>query len=61
MKVLVVADSHIFKALDGSYWCKTIYGYEFWKRYLMVFEEVRVVSRVQEMKEEVKELYDLYY
>ncbi|CEN21861.1 glycosyl transferase group 1 [[Clostridium] sordellii] len=57
MKVLVVADSHIFKSLDGTYWCKTIYGYEFWKRYLMVFEEVRIVSRVGIMKEEDKKKF----
>lgn len=46
MKILVAADSHLFKSEDGKYWCKTIYGYDFWKRYLETFEIVKVVSRV---------------
>jgi glycosyltransferase involved in cell wall biosynthesis len=46
MKVLVAADSHVYRSEDGRYWCKTIYGYDFWKRYLEVFETVKVVTRV---------------
>lgn len=46
MELLVAVDAHIFKTPDGKYWCKTIYGYEFWERYLTVFDSVLVVSRV---------------
>lgn len=45
MEVLVAADSILYKTPDGKYWCKTIYGYKFWLRYLNVFEGVAIVSR----------------
>jgi glycosyltransferase involved in cell wall biosynthesis len=47
MEVLVAADSLFFKTPDGAYWCKTIYGYDFWKRYLDVFDSVAIVSRTK--------------
>ena len=47
MKLLVATDAHIFKTPDGKHWCKSIYGYDFWKRYLCVFDEVRIVARVK--------------
>ncbi len=49
MRVLVMSDAHIAKENGGhTYWCRTaVHGYEFWKRYLNVFEEVTVVARVQ--------------
>ena len=37
MKLLVATDAHIFRTPDGAYWCKSIYGYDFWKRYLNIF------------------------
>ena len=49
MKVMVMSDAHIVK-VDGKegYWCRTaVHGYEFWKRYLEVFDQVEVVARVQ--------------
>ena len=46
MKLLVATDAHIFRMPDGSYWCKSIYGYDFWKRYLNVFEDVKIVARM---------------
>lgn len=49
MEVLVVADSHFYKTPDGKYWAKTIYGYEFWKRYLTIFEKAAVVSRTKKV------------
>lgn len=51
MKVLVMSDAHIFKCdADGSYWCPTaVHGYDFWKRYLEVFDEVHVVARVKHL------------
>ena len=47
MELLVAADSLFLKTPDGKYWCKTIYGYNFWVRYLKVFEKVAVVSRTR--------------
>lgn len=49
MKVLVAADAHIYRTKDGKYWTPKIYGYNFWTRYLDVFEEVRVVARLKDV------------
>lgn len=51
MKALIATDAHVFKKEDGSYWTSAIYGYEFWKRYLNVFDEIRVVARCKEINE----------
>lgn len=47
MELLVAADSIFYKTPDGKYWCKTIYGYSFWERYLTEFDRVAIVSRVR--------------
>ena len=47
MKILVTTDAHIFKTPDGSYWCGAIYSYQFWQRYLEVFQTVRIAARVK--------------
>ena len=47
MKLLVATDAHVFQTADGKHWCKSIYGYSFWKRYLEVFDEVRIVARLK--------------
>ena len=49
MKVLVATDAHIFRTPDGKHWCKSIYGYSFWERYLDVFDSVRIVARVKDV------------
>ncbi len=49
MEVLVVADAHFYKTPDGKYWAKTIYSYNFWERYLEVFDKVAVVSRTKHL------------
>ena len=55
MSVLVVVDAHLFRTPDGKVWTKTIYGYDFWQRYLEVFENINVVSRMKDVSyEEVK-------
>lgn len=46
MNVLVAVDAQLFMTPDGKVWSKTIYGYDFWKRYLDVFERVTVASRL---------------
>lgn len=49
MKALVMSDAHIVKdKKNEKYWCRTaVHGYDFWKRYLDVFDEINVVARVQ--------------
>lgn len=47
MELLVAGDSYLYKTTDGNYWCKTIYGYEFWTRYLDVFDSIAIVSRTE--------------
>lgn len=49
MNVLVAVDAQLFRTPDGKVWTKTIYGYDFWTRYLDVFETVSVVSRLKEV------------
>ncbi|MBO4432977.1 MAG: glycosyltransferase family 4 protein, partial [Clostridia bacterium] len=48
MKLLVAVDSSMYKTPDGKYWCHTIYEYSFFERYLQVFDEIVVASRVKE-------------
>lgn len=50
MKLLVATDAHIFRTPDGKHWAKSIYGYNFWTRYLDVFDSVRIVARVKEVQ-----------
>ena len=47
MKVLVVDNVHLYKGSDGQFYAPSIYSYDFLKRYLNVFEEVRFVGKVQ--------------
>lgn len=47
-KLLLTVDHQFVRTPDGKVWVKTIYGYDFWKRYLEVFDEIRVAARVRE-------------
>lgn len=47
MKVLVSDDVHIYVLPDGSCWSDAINGYDFYKRYLDVFDSVRLVGRLK--------------
>ena len=51
MKLLVATDAHIYETPDGKHWTPAIYGYDFWKRYLNIFECVRIVARTKKIKE----------
>lgn len=50
MKIAVVCDAHIFRTSNNEYWCTSVYGYNFFRRFFDVFDEVRVVARVKEME-----------
>ena len=47
MNVAVYVDAHMYKTPDGKIWSKTIYSYNFWERYLDVFDEVIIVARIK--------------
>lgn len=47
MRIIVVADSHMFRTPDNHFWCKGITGNSFFMRYAAVFEEVYIVCRVK--------------
>jgi len=49
MKVLVKTHAQMFSTPDGSVWTNSVYDYSFFKRYLAVFSEVRVVTRMKEI------------
>lgn len=49
-KVLLTVDHQFVRTPDGKVWVKTIYGYEFWKRYMNVFDEIRVAARVRDVE-----------
>lgn len=48
IKALVVIDGHLIVTPDGKIWSQRIYDYNFFKRYLDVFDSIRVVSRIKE-------------
>ena len=48
-KLLLTVDHQFVRTPDRKVWVKTIYGYEFWKRYLDIFDEVRIAARVQDV------------
>ena len=47
MKATVVMEHLFVRSPDGSYWTRTNFAYSFWQRYLMVFDALSVVSRVE--------------
>lgn len=46
-KLLLTVDHQFVRTPDGRVWVKTIYGYDFWRRYLAVFDSVRIAARVR--------------
>lgn len=45
MRVAVIADHHYYRDTDGSVYVPSVYGYEYWTRYLAVFDEITVICR----------------
>lgn len=50
MRILVANDAYIYRTPDGKHWTNRIYGYSFWKRYLEVFDEVRIIARTMDVE-----------
>lgn len=44
MDVIVTLDHRFACTPDGAVWGKTMFGHEFWERYLDVFDRVIVVA-----------------
>ncbi len=50
MRLSVVQSSRFARTPDGRIWTGTIKPYDFWERYLTVFDAVRVVARVRDVE-----------
>ncbi len=56
MKVAVTTHAQMFQTPDGKVWTNSVYGYDFFRRYLDVFENVRLITRMKRINyEEAKE------
>jgi len=49
MNVVVTLEHRFDRTPDGIVWTQTQFAYSFWKRYLEVFDHVRVVARVRDL------------
>lgn len=47
MRLLVTTNARLYKTHDGKYWTHMVYGYDFFTRYLKVFDEVKLVAHVK--------------
>jgi glycosyltransferase involved in cell wall biosynthesis len=47
MRVLVAIDHRFDSTPDGAVWTQTMFTPSYWKRYLEIFDEVRLVARVR--------------
>lgn len=52
LKLLVTTNARLYKTPDGKFWTSMVYSYEFFLRYLTVFEEVKLVAHVEDCKNE---------
>lgn len=56
MKLTVFASARVEHGEDGHYWTSSSVGYEFWTRYLTVFDEVNLAVRVKTSPNNGREL-----
>ena len=47
MNVTIPLEHHFLRTPDGRIWTETTFAYNFWQRYLEVFDSVRVIARVR--------------
>lgn len=47
MNVTIPLEHHFVRTPDGRVWTETTFAYQFWQRYLEVFDSVRVIARVR--------------
>jgi glycosyltransferase involved in cell wall biosynthesis len=51
MRICVTTELRVERTPDGGIWTKSAMPYDFWRRYLTVFDEVRVIARVHDVCE----------
>lgn len=49
MRLVVTLEQRFDRTPDGAVWTSTDFSHEFWRRYLEVFDAVRVVARVRDV------------
>ena len=55
MRVLIATDSRFFRTRDENIYSIVVYDYNFWKRYLQIFDEIVVMARVKDSNEKPPE------
>src|SRR5689334_17486998 len=51
MLLAYVLDYRFARTPDGVVWSDTLYDASFWSRYLTIFDRVRLIARVQQVRE----------
>ena len=49
MNVVIALEHRFDRTPDGVVWTQTQFPFSFWKKYLEVFDHVRVVARVRDV------------
>jgi glycosyltransferase involved in cell wall biosynthesis len=55
MRVMIALEDRFFRTQNGNIYSNTISDYNFWKRYLQVFDEVVVLARVCDVSEKTRD------
>jgi glycosyltransferase involved in cell wall biosynthesis len=55
MRVCVALEERFYRDPSGNLFPHAVAAYDFWKRYLSIFDSVLVVARVQEVKEKLND------
>jgi len=50
LDAVVTCEYRFFRTPDGSVWTSSAFQYEFWNRYLEVFDRLSVVARIQDVE-----------
>src|SRR5260370_25183128 len=51
MDLTHILDHRFYSTRDGAIWTESLYEHSYWRRYLQVFDRVRIVSRVRDAGE----------
>src|SRR3954454_15690725 len=49
MRLCVNVEDRLLRTPDGQIWARGTFAYRFWKRYLDVFDQLRVIARVADV------------
>lgn len=49
MKLIITVEHHFSRTPDGTVWSQIMFAYSYWKRYLNVFDHVRIVARLRDV------------